>query len=111
MGGGGGKGAGGEGGGGSVLGAGSLLVIVIGHSPAYFRLVLTKRNAAQWLDSRNFKSEDPGFDPLAEQGERQFFCPSESTLVQTCFAPDPPFCVRHAPKYVRMLKISYIRLS
>ena len=30
-----------------------------------------------------FKSEDPGFDPLAGQGQGQFFCPSESTLVQT----------------------------
>ena len=29
-----------------------------------------------------FKSEDPGFDPLAGKGgEEQFFCPSESTLV------------------------------
>ena len=28
-----------------------------------------------------FKSEDPWFDPLAGQGERQFLCPSESTLV------------------------------
>ena len=31
-----------------------------------------------------FESEDPGFDPLAGHGERQFFYPSESTLVQTC---------------------------
>ena len=30
-----------------------------------------------------FKSEDRGFDPLAEQGEGLFFCPSRSTLVQT----------------------------
>ena len=37
----------------------------------------------------DFQSEDPGFDPLAGKGEfdsnsEQFFCPSESTLVQTC---------------------------
>ena len=31
-----------------------------------------------------FKSEGPGFDPLAEQGEGQFcFYPSESTLLHT----------------------------
>ena len=30
-----------------------------------------------------FKSEDPGFDPLAGQGRAQFFYPSESTFVQT----------------------------
>ena len=32
-----------------------------------------------------FESEDPGFDPLAGQGDTQFLCPSESTLVPTCF--------------------------
>ena len=31
-----------------------------------------------------FKSEDPGLDPPAGQGEKQLFCPSKSTLVQTC---------------------------
>ena len=30
------------------------------------------------------KSKDPGFDPLVEQGEEQFFYSSESTLVQNC---------------------------
>ena len=30
------------------------------------------------------KSKDPGFDILAGQGDLQFFCPSESTVVQTC---------------------------
>ena len=29
-----------------------------------------------------FKSEDPGFDPLMGQGQRQFFCPSKSTLAK-----------------------------
>ena len=39
-----------------------------------------------------FKSEDPGFEPLAGQGEGQFiFCLSESTLVQTCLCLTPPF--------------------
>ena len=38
------------------------------------------------------KSEEPGFDPLAGQGEEHFFYPSVSTLVQTCLCltPDPP---------------------
>ena len=42
-----------------------------------------------------FKSEDPGFDPLERQGEKPFFCPSELTLVQTCLCLyRPPFvCV------------------
>ena len=39
-------------------------------------------DVAQWLVERSeFKSEEPGFAPLVEQGEGQFlFCPSESTL-------------------------------
>ena len=39
----------------------------------------TEDVAAQWLESRNSKfqtAEDPGFDPLAVQGEGQFLCPS-----------------------------------
>ena len=36
-----------------------------------------------------FKSKDLGFNPLAGQGEKQFFCPSESTLVQTCLCLTP----------------------
>ena len=37
-------------------------------------------DVAQWLVERSeFKSEEPGFDPLVEQGEEQFlFCPSDS---------------------------------
>ena len=34
-------------------------------------------------------SEDPWFDPLASQGERQFLCPSEPTLVQTSLRLTP----------------------
>ena len=37
------------------------------------------------VSESEFKSKDPGFDPLVRQGEGQFFCPSESTLVQTCW--------------------------
>ena len=35
------------------------------------------------------KSKDSGFDPLAGKGERQFFYPSESALVQTCLCRTP----------------------
>ena len=43
--------------------------------------------------SDKFKSEDPGFDTLVEQGEGQYLCPSESTLVQTCL------CLTHNEVY------------
>ena len=36
-----------------------------------------------------FKSEDPGFDPLAGQGDAQFVCRSESTLVEACLGLTP----------------------
>ena len=39
-----------------------------------------------------FKSENPGFNPLAGQGGRPLLCPSESTLVQTCLCLDPYVC-------------------
>ena len=54
------------------------------------------------------KSEDPGFDPLAGQGElgTGFFCPSESTLVQTCLSLTPSMCTAHTQICVQcMLKI------
>ena len=35
------------------------------------------------VSASEFKSEDPGFETLAGQGKEQFFCPSESTLVQS----------------------------
>ena len=37
-----------------------------------------------------FKSEDPGFDPLAGQAARWVFYPTESTLNADLFVPDPP---------------------
>ena len=37
-----------------------------------------------------FKSKDLGFDPLVGQGEKQFFCPSESKSCADLFVPDPP---------------------
>ena len=48
-------------------------------------------DVAQWLDS-DFKSEDPRFKSLARQGEKQFFCPSKSTLVHTCLFLTPFVC-------------------
>ena len=42
------------------------------------------------IRASEFKSEDPGFNPLVEQGEGEFSCPSESTLVQTCLCLTPP---------------------
>ena len=57
------------------------------------------------VSESEFKSEDPGFGPLVGQGEKGvFFNYSESTLVHL-FVPDHPTCVRHAPKFVRTLKI------
>jgi hypothetical protein len=46
-------------------------------------------NPSSMVSVLGFESEDPGFNPQAWQGERQFFCPSESTLVQTslCLTP------------------------
>ena len=57
---------------------------------------------AQWVVRQNSNPEDPGFDPLVGQGEGQFFCPSESTLVQTClcltllcvYSKHPNVCAR-----------------
>ena len=45
-------------------------------------------DVAQWLESQNSNLKTV-FDRLAGQGERQFFCPSESTLVQTCLCLTP----------------------
>ena len=60
-----------------------------------------------------FKSEDPGFDPLMGQGDGQVLflflspppLPSESTLVQTCLCQSPSFvCTRHPPKMCALVK-------
>ena len=51
-----------------------------------------------------FKSEDPGFDPWAGQGEGQFFCPSEVNSYVDLFLLDPPSCVQHAPKICAHVK-------
>ena len=45
--------------------------------------------------------QDPGFDPLAEQGEKQFFCPSECrTLIQTCVCLTPLRVYSTQPKFL-----------
>ena len=56
------------------------------------------------------KSEDPGFDPLAWQGEGQSFRLSESNSQILCrpVRARPPSCVRHAPRLVSTLKITSI---
>ena len=64
-------------------------------------------DAAQWLENLRFKSEDPRFDPLAEQGEEQFFLYLRVNSCADLFVPDPPSCVWHAPKCVHTLKIPY----
>ena len=56
-----------------------------------------------------FKSEDPGFDPLAGLGNKQV-CFLSLRVKLSCadlFVSHPPSCVRHAPKFVRTLKILY----
>ena len=81
----------------------------------FVRADIIQREGVAQRSASDFMSEDPGFDPLAGQGEEQFFYPSESSLVLSLsviscadlFVPDPPSCVRHGHKFVRMLKIPY----
>ena len=54
--------------------------IVFGEGFSYYG----GRNSV--VRASEFRSEDSGFDPLVGQSEGQFFCPSESTLVQMCCA-------------------------
>ena len=53
-----------------------------------------------------FKSVDPGFDPPVRQGGIQFVLSLQVNACADWFVPDPPSWVRHAPKFVRTLKIS-----
>jgi hypothetical protein len=46
-----------------------------------------------------FKSKDPGFNPLVVQRDQQFFCPSDQ--INSCAG----LFTWHTPKFVRMLKI------
>ena len=45
-----------------------------------FAIQTLARGRSSVIRELEFKSEDPGFDTLAGQGENQVFCPSESTL-------------------------------
>ena len=56
--------------------------------PACTNLQYDNFNSSMVRES-DFKSEDSGFDPLVGQGDGQFFCFSESTLVQTCLCLTP----------------------
>ena len=47
----------------------------------------------------DLQSEDPGFYPLAGQGEGQFFLSLRVNSHAELFVPDPPLCVQHAPKF------------
>ena len=76
------------------------------NSGAIFRLLHGGCTSSVVRESE-FKSEDPGFNPLAGQGEGQVFL---SLRVDSCadlFVPDLPSCVWHAPKFMRTLKILY----
>ena len=64
-------------------------------------------DVAQWLKRRNSTPEDPGFDPLAGQGDGQFFLSFRVNPCADVFVPELPSCVRHEPKFVRMLQIPY----
>ena len=55
------------------------------------------------VTASEFKSEDPGFDPV---GGDSFSIPPSQLLCRFDY-PDPPWCVRHAPTFVRTLKIPY----
>ena len=74
--------------------------------PHHSFIYLLTGDVAKWLQSE-FKSEDPGINPLAGQGERQFVCPSESTQELTCLClpppPTPALCAYDThPKFVRI---------
>ena len=61
------------------------------------------------MQIRRFKSEDPGFNPLVGQVMKGSFV-FLFLRVSSCadlFVPDPPSCVRHAPKCGLTLKIPY----
>ena len=59
------------------------------------------------VSASEFKSEDPGFDPLAEQGDELVFSvPSSQLLCRLVYASPPFVCTaRQALKFVRTLKI------
>ena len=60
------------------------------------------RRSGSVVSASELQPKDPVFDPLADHGEGQFFCPSKPTLVQTClcltplrvYGTHPNLCVR-----------------
>ena len=64
-------------------------------------------DVARWLVRRNPNPKTLGSIPWLVMVRHRCFCPSESTA--DLFVPDnpphTPSCVRHAPKFVRTLKI------
>ena len=66
-------------------------------------------DVAQWLEGRNSNPKTLGSIPWRGRvRERVFSRPSESTLERfVCAWPPGLSCVRHAPKFVRTLKIPY----
>ena len=52
-------------------------------------VLIDKGDVAQWLKSRNSNPKTLGSIPLVGQGESKFFCPSESTHMQTCLCLTP----------------------
>ena len=65
-----------------------FVVVILSRSGRY-RLHTWNGGRGPVVRELEFKSKDPGFEPLVGQGEEQFFCPSESTLVQTCVCLTP----------------------
>ena len=59
-----------------------------GYQPPLTFTIIGGRSSV--VRESEFKTEDPGFDALAEQGEERVFCPSESTLVPTCLCMHDP---------------------
>ena len=57
-------------------------IVSIPHSPG-------DRRRSSVVRVSELKPKDPGFDPLVGQGEEQFFCPCQSTFVQTCLCSTP----------------------
>ena len=79
-----------------------ILVLFLPHPHKHQVGIVSDRRRGSVVFASEFKSEDPEFDLLAGQGEGQFFCPSESTLVQIrlCLTPlrdyrtHPNLCAR-----------------
>ena len=54
-----------------------------------------------------YESEDPGFHPVAGRRVKAIVMSFRVNSCADLFVTDLPSCVRHAPKFVRTLKIPY----